>query len=113
MAHEELTAELERAAREKAAPGTANVICMAGVEPTTIEYLWEGRLPLGMMAILDGDPGLGKSTLALDIAALISRGLPMPTGGERQTAGQRPPAPGRRPSSRNRPAETGRRRGRQ
>ena len=31
-------------------------------------------------AILDGDPGLGKSALTLDIAARITTGSPMPDG---------------------------------
>jgi hypothetical protein len=30
--------------------------------------------------VLDGDPGLGKSTLLLDLAARVSRGHPMPDG---------------------------------
>ena len=30
-----------------------------------LAWLWPGRLALGKLAILDGDPGLGKSLLAL------------------------------------------------
>jgi hypothetical protein len=36
------------------------------------------RLPLGKVAVLDGDPGLGKSTVTLDLAARISRGTGLP-----------------------------------
>ncbi len=43
-------------------------------------WLWSGRLALGKLAILDGDPGLGKSLLALDLAARLSTGRPMPDG---------------------------------
>ncbi len=43
-----------------------------------IEWLWPGRFAFGRVHVLDGDPGLGKSTIALDIAARLSRGLPMP-----------------------------------
>src|SRR5207248_773386 len=41
-------------------------------------------IPLGCLSILDGDPGLGKSTLTLDLAARVSRGWAMPplAGGE-------------------------------
>lgn len=45
-----------------------------------VEWLWEGVLPKGKIVLLDGDPGLGKSTLLLDIAARISQGGPMPDG---------------------------------
>jgi hypothetical protein len=37
-------------------------------------------VPLGKPTILDGDPGLGKSTATLDLAARVSRGAPMPDG---------------------------------
>jgi hypothetical protein len=35
-----------------------------------------------MLTVLDGDPGLGKSTVLLDIAARLSRGVAMPGEGE-------------------------------
>jgi hypothetical protein len=35
-------------------------------------------LPGGALCILDGDPGLGKSTLTLDLAARVTRGWAMP-----------------------------------
>ncbi len=43
-----------------------------------IEWLWLWRLALGKLAIFDGDPGLSKSLLALDLCAHLSRGLPFP-----------------------------------
>lgn len=45
-----------------------------------VRWLWNLRIPLGKLSILDGDPGLGKSTAALDIAARVSRGDEMPDG---------------------------------
>ena len=42
------------------------------------EWLWRNRIPSGAIAILDGDPGAGKSTLALDIAARVSTGGTLP-----------------------------------
>src|SRR4051794_29857000 len=45
-----------------------------------VEWLWPGRLALGKLAILDGDPGLGKSLLALDLCARLSTGRPFPDG---------------------------------
>jgi AAA domain/NrS-1 polymerase HBD domain len=44
----------------------------------TVEWLWPGVLAFGSVAVLDGHPGVGKSTLAIDIAARLSRGEEMP-----------------------------------
>ena len=56
----------------------ATVITLADVEPEQVEWLWMGRIPRGKLTLLDGDPGLGKSTIAYDIAARVTRGLAMP-----------------------------------
>jgi RecA-family ATPase len=45
-----------------------------------VDWLWPGRLALGKLTMLDGDPGLGKSLLALDLCARLSRGLAFPDG---------------------------------
>src|SRR5262249_2234903 len=45
-----------------------------------IDWLWPGYLPLGGMAILDGDPGVGKSLVTLDLAARLTTGRPWPDG---------------------------------
>jgi len=54
------------------------ILRLADVEPERVEWLWKDRIPLGKVSILDGDPGLGKSTLTLDLAARITMGRPMP-----------------------------------
>jgi hypothetical protein len=46
-----------------------------------VDWLWEGRVPCGALTVLDGDPGLGKSTITLDLAARVSRGYAMPPDG--------------------------------
>jgi hypothetical protein len=43
-----------------------------------VSWLWDDRIPLGKVTLLDGDPGAGKSILALDLAARVSQGTPMP-----------------------------------
>lgn len=53
---------------------------LSDVEPEEVRWLWPGRIPLGKLTILDGDPGLGKSNLTLDIAARVTTGRPMPDG---------------------------------
>jgi hypothetical protein len=50
------------------------------IEQTRVRWLWEGRIPLGAITLLDGDPGLGKSLLTIDLAARVSTGREMPDG---------------------------------
>jgi hypothetical protein len=53
---------------------------VSGLQARTLTWLWPGRLALGKLAILDGDPELGKSLLALDLCARLSTGRPWPDG---------------------------------
>ena len=64
----------------KAGP-TVTVTRLQDVEPKPLDWLWEGRIPLGKVTILAGDPGLGKSYTSLDIAARVSEGGAWPDGG--------------------------------
>ena len=43
-----------------------------------VDWLWYPYIPFGKITIIQGDPGEGKTTLILNIAALLSNGLPMP-----------------------------------
>ena len=43
----------------------------------SLDWLWPGRLALGKLAMLDGNPGMGKSLLALDLCASLSTGRPL------------------------------------
>jgi len=43
-----------------------------------VDWLWYPYIPFGKITIIQGDPGDGKTTLILNIAALLSNGLPMP-----------------------------------
>jgi hypothetical protein len=45
-----------------------------------VRWLWSGRLALGKLAMLEGDPGLGKSLASLDLCARLSRGRAFPDG---------------------------------
>src|SRR5437667_12607223 len=45
-----------------------------------VSWLWPDRIPLGKLLILDGDPDLGKSLIALDLCARLSTGRPLPDG---------------------------------
>ncbi len=51
---------------------------MADIKPEPVRWLWRGRIPLGEITLIEGDPGTNKSSLVLDIAARLSTGRPMP-----------------------------------
>jgi putative DNA primase/helicase len=50
------------------------VVSLADVNPLPIDWLWFNRIPLGMLTLLLGDPGLGKSFFTLYMASRISTG---------------------------------------
>lgn len=54
------------------------------VEAEAIRWLWPGRIPFGMLTLVDGDPGLGKSTFMLDLMARLSTGRPLPLAGRHE-----------------------------
>lgn len=66
--------------------GTVHTVCLADVESKPISWLWKGRIARGKVTLLAGDPGLGKSTLAWDIAARVSRGASWPDSSETSPA---------------------------
>jgi hypothetical protein len=74
---EELAALLERAAEPGVTSGRA-WLRLADVEPEAVDWLWYGRIPLGKVTILEGDPDEGKSCITIDIAARVTTGRQMP-----------------------------------
>lgn len=59
-------------------PITPVLVCLADVQSRPVEWLWSGRIALGKVTLIAGDPGLGKSFVTLDLAARVSRGMPWP-----------------------------------
>src|SRR4029077_16036947 len=47
---------------------------VADLPPRENEWLWPGWLALGKLAIVEGDPGLGKSFVTLDLCARLTAG---------------------------------------
>ena len=50
----------------------------ADVEPMSVEWLWYPYIPFGKITFLQGDPGEGKSTFAVRMAASLSSGRSLP-----------------------------------
>lgn len=48
------------------------------VRTESVQWIWPGRIAQGKITLLAGDPGIGKSMIALDIAARLSRGIGFP-----------------------------------
>lgn len=53
------------------------IINMSDVESKEISWLWYPFIPYGKLTIIQGDPGEGKTTLVLNIAAVLSKGQGM------------------------------------
>jgi len=54
------------------------IIRMADVEAQEVKWLWYPYLPAGKITVLQGDPGEGKTTLMLTLAAYLTKGMPLP-----------------------------------
>lgn len=65
---------------QKAQSNSLTLTRLSDVVPSAVRWLWPGRIPLGKVSVLDGDPGLGKSLQTLDIAARVSTARAMPDG---------------------------------
>jgi len=44
------------------------------IQSQTVKWLWYPYIPYGKITIVQGDPGEGKTTLVLNLAALLSKG---------------------------------------
>ncbi len=68
---------LTRAAGRKLKPKPlkrGNWSTCAEVQPRKLTWLWDGKIPLGLLTIFAGDPSLGKSLMTLECMARGSRG---------------------------------------
>ena len=50
------------------------MIKMSDVQSQTVDWLWYPFIPYGKLTIIQGDPGDGKTTLILNLAARLSKG---------------------------------------
>jgi RecA-family ATPase len=55
-------------------PAAATPVRASELQVRPVEWLWPGRVPLGGLTVLAGEPGLGKSLLSIWLASRLSRG---------------------------------------
>jgi putative DNA primase/helicase len=60
----------------------------SSIEERKVTWLWPARIPRGKLSLAAGDPGVGKSFFALDIAAHLSTGALWPDGAPNGTIGE-------------------------
>ena len=83
-------AEIARKKAPAAALATAVAVRLIRGDAVALEpvrWLWPGFLPAGMLTILGGAPGCGKTTIALSLAAIVTRGGGWPDGSRCAQAG--------------------------
>ena len=52
----------------------------SNVKASEVEWVWYPYIPCGKITMLQGDPGEGKSTLIIHIAAILTKGGYLPDG---------------------------------
>ena len=60
---------------------------LSEVQPEQVEWQWKRRIAIGKITVVDGDPGLGKSTVTSDVAARQSAGRGWPDGSPCEAGG--------------------------
>lgn len=82
-----MSAAVQDLARAAAALPAVRLLRGDAVTLEPVRWLWRGFLPAGMLTILGGAPGCGKTTIALSLAAIVTRGGAWPDGSRCTQAG--------------------------
>jgi RecA-family ATPase len=62
-------------------------VLLSEVVPERVRWLWDGRIALEKLNLVDGDPGTGKSAAMTDLTGRVSVGKPWPDGAECEAGG--------------------------
>ena len=60
--------------KEKPMDTKVKIISMDEIQAEEIKWLWKPYIPFGKLTIVQGDPGEGKTTFVLRLAAQLSQG---------------------------------------
>lgn len=71
---------------------SADIVCLSDVHPEAVIWLWEPYIPCGKLTLLEGDPSIGKTFVALAWASIASRGNPWPDAKDGSLRGRNEPA---------------------
>ena len=78
---EDIVKEVEQDLEGSEKRTRAMITCLADIQSEPIKWLWPGRIALGKLTLIAGDPGLGKSLLTIFLAAAVSKGYVWPLDG--------------------------------
>ena len=70
---ERLCENLEAVRTDPASRGLY-LVRAADIDAVRVNWAWDGRVALGALSLFVGDPGLGKTTAAVEVAARVSKG---------------------------------------
>jgi len=68
--------------KEQQVKNPVKILSMDTIQSQKVEWLWYPYIPYGKITIVQGDPGEGKTTLVLNLAALLSKGRHFEKGNE-------------------------------
>ena len=78
--------QLDRAYEKIQKEKKANAINLDEVEPEDVPWLWYPYIPEGKLSIIAGEPGVSKTFLETEIAAIVSTGRPFPGSDQRRAS---------------------------
>lgn len=78
--HANVATVIAQSTTKPTAPDAVTLTRASDVTIRPIDWLWEGYLPRGMLTLLAGLPGCGKSTLSLAFAATVTSAGGWPDG---------------------------------
>ena len=55
-----------------------NLVLLDEVKSEPITWLWKGKIPLGVITVIESDSGVGKTAIINDLTMRITTGTPMP-----------------------------------
>ena len=68
------------AGSEKLSPSLLVTTRASDITPEPVEWLVDQSIPLGAMVVIGGQPGMGKSQIAISLAAAVTTGAGLPDG---------------------------------